>query len=680
MKIKLELIVLTLLSLPLSLFSSDWVKVEVEGLEKCIVESVCCPDSGNCFAVAQYSTFVRLYKSTDKGLTWSVVNQSDPFNEEGDSQYLINATKGVSPHPDYFYMTFWDAPFMKKSSDGGETFRTIRLDSLTGEYSKKVYDIAMYDSSVGFAVSGDWCFTTHTNWEDFEKREFKLPSGGYYSPIFLDSVTVVMTYYSSKDEFDFLFVKYDIEKNEWVIFDEYTSDSEYKHTIQSICFVNDTLGFACGQQLTGIADTAYDLIYRTTDGGHNWELVLKRLEDPAFGLQDIAFHDEKNGVAVGQFGKIYLTKDGGDTWILSEIPEGINDALFAAMVVTWAGHYPIAGGYLAGIFRYEGDFFDFGDDTTGNDTPVIVAEDYAFARCDIHAGDTLSKKIKIRNTSKEKDLVITGYSELTETAFWSDLLAVDSSNPIIIKPEGYYDYTVYFSPKEVNFYKDSIVFYSNAQYADSVAYFRGEGFALPIIQADDYDFGEYDISNEDSLSIKLKIRNTSSDADLEVTGYSELTDSAFSTDLPSLESHIILMRPNEDFEYTVYFSPKEERDYRDSIVFYSNAEDSDRVAYFTGEGIDTTTSVIEFDGGTLELGVHYDQSRLRVLVDKANGSQIDIRLYNLNGVTLKSKTEELSDGFNTYYLDIHDLSSGVYIYNIAIDGFIVETGKMSIVR
>jgi len=91
---------------------------------------------------------------------------------------------------------------------------------------------------------------------------------------------------------------------------------------------------------------------------------LKQLQYPSYGLQDIAFYDAKNGVAVGQGGKILTTKDSGSTWITNELPPEMYMPL--TMKVAWVGRRPVTGTFDhgGGLFRYEGDFFDFTPDTT----------------------------------------------------------------------------------------------------------------------------------------------------------------------------------------------------------------------------------------------------------------------------------------------------------------------------
>jgi photosystem II stability/assembly factor-like uncharacterized protein len=82
----------------------------------------------------------------------------------------------------------------------------------------------------------------------------------------------------------------------------------------TIRFINESLAWTVGGISAGLGDTRRDLIARSTDGGLTWKTVLDTLLDFRFGLSDIAFADQNNGIAVGGYGKIYRTTDGGTTW------------------------------------------------------------------------------------------------------------------------------------------------------------------------------------------------------------------------------------------------------------------------------------------------------------------------------------------------------------------------------
>lgn len=114
------------------------------------------------------------------------------------------------------------------------------------------------------------------------------------------------------------------------------------------------------------------------------------------------------------------------------------------------------------------------------------------------------------------------------------------------------------------------------------------------IAAEDHDFGKRDINQEEYLPKVFEIKNNSEEAVLIIKGYSGPSDNAFITNLPEInENSTIEIQPGTSYEFEVNFIPEEEMMFEDSIIFISNAIGLDSVAYLSGEGIDTTLSVVE---------------------------------------------------------------------------------------
>jgi hypothetical protein len=167
-----------------------------------------------------------------------------------------------------------------------------------------------------------------------------------------------------------------------------------------------------------------------------------------------------------------MTNDGGETWVYEPYPNDMKNC--RKMQVCWAGRTPIIGTWDKGIFRYEGDFFKFPPDTA-----KIQADNQDFGTKEIHDTTTTIQKIKIHNQSYA-DLLIFGFSELTETAFTNEFVWLDTITYITVKPNEYFELPVSFKPTEVRKYKDSIIVYSNATKQDSVILLEGEGIDSTI--------------------------------------------------------------------------------------------------------------------------------------------------------------------------------------------------------
>jgi hypothetical protein len=341
------------------------------------VQAINCPDSNNCFALFNHPGQAieeagwRLYKSTNQGYSWELKYRAKNIYEQEDPQ-IFNVAEGLSPHPYYYYVASDDGAILIKSTDGGTTFKKIILDSSNEAMFWELNDLAMYDTLTGFATDRANYFTTKDGWETFNKYPKLNTDQTYYSPLFMDSNTVVMTYHARlawNDGKGVAFVKYTINENKWdTLFYFERNPSIYFDLVKSFHFINDTVGFGCGYR----SDTAlpdgryYDIIYRTTDGGKDWKLIFKEYNYPWVGFyNNISFHDENNGIAVGYRGKVAMTNDGGETWVYNPLPEEWDHC--RKMRVCWAGLYPLIGTWDAGIFRYEGNFFGLlPPDTTVN--------------------------------------------------------------------------------------------------------------------------------------------------------------------------------------------------------------------------------------------------------------------------------------------------------------------------
>jgi photosystem II stability/assembly factor-like uncharacterized protein len=330
------------------------------------VQSINCPDSNNCFALIDHPSTPVLYKSIDQGRNWSLIY-------ENNIERYPSVVEGISPNPNYYFFTENIYSFLWKSNDGGITFKKIQLDLGYLELT----NLSVLDSNYGFVSNKYSYFITKDGWETFVRLP-RLNNVTLYSPQFLDSNILVMTLVSDKNPYGFAFVKYYFNENRFdtLSFLGFNSGSDQTandfQRIYHIYFVNDTLGFGCGSSRVHQEKKEYfDMIYRTTDGGYTWETVFRELNYPEVGLDNnISFADEKNGIAVGFYGKIAMTNDGGDTWVYEPHPNDMKNC--RKMQVCWAGHTPLIGTWDRGIFRYEGDFFKFPEDTTGVEDNVIT--------------------------------------------------------------------------------------------------------------------------------------------------------------------------------------------------------------------------------------------------------------------------------------------------------------------
>jgi photosystem II stability/assembly factor-like uncharacterized protein len=80
----------------------------------------------------------------------------------------------------------------------------------------------------------------------------------------------------------------------------------------------DLYGVSFANTLTGLVVGRFRTIYRTTNGGNSW--MLRGRELPGGNFRSVSMSDKNNATAVGEGGVIARTTDGGFTWSLQQNP------------------------------------------------------------------------------------------------------------------------------------------------------------------------------------------------------------------------------------------------------------------------------------------------------------------------------------------------------------------------
>ncbi len=332
----------------------------------------------------------------------------------------------------------------------------------------------IYKNKLGYELNGDLRNVgyTHKSYSRSYDDSLKLIS------VFIDSNYTV--YYSnSKDTNSFLFqtfddidstiiIKYTGNKGkDWVIINKFPPKYDL--------FYNKEID---------LFDTTYLASAYINEIDHNIKFGLLNLENRkyselySYNYNDLDSNMKHYNAITSDSNKIYLAVK--DT--IFEIFDYLNPN-------TWKQSILPNNGSIRKTFRKNNDkFLARYSDLNNEDNlywikitnkpkliPEIFAVDNDFGNVDIKDNISKTQVMNIGNTSKNADLIITGYSNLTQNVFLTDLPKVDALNPIIIQPNTYYHFQVQFKPTAVKKYLDSILFYSNAVISDSVTYLKGEG-------------------------------------------------------------------------------------------------------------------------------------------------------------------------------------------------------------
>lgn len=111
---------------------------------------------------------------------------------------------------------------------------------------------------------------------------------------------------------------------------------EYMSTLQSVHFVNETVGYAVGWKYNLNNFSTSTLIIKTADGGLTWDYQTAGTQD--FQLRSVFFINENTGWIVGEKGNIFKTTNGGASWIAqnSNTFSYLNSAHFYNDMIGWA--------------------------------------------------------------------------------------------------------------------------------------------------------------------------------------------------------------------------------------------------------------------------------------------------------------------------------------------------------
>ncbi|MCB0702405.1 MAG: T9SS type A sorting domain-containing protein [Ignavibacteriae bacterium] len=310
-----------------------------------------CYDSLNCLAFTDiYYKKKFIQKSYNGGLTWELsqeIDYSEVPLDSVDRPYRTFIFDSLQ-----FYTLYYDGWVIDKSTNGGKTFKRVEL---TDDFlDKRLDNLIMYSKYKGLTFNLGRIFHTLDNWETF--TSVKIPTEYYLDKSFfyIDSNNVAFfnkELENDTSEYITNFIKYDLVNDEFSVYANLEKrGNRAQPVLNEISRVNDTVLYACGRERTGIADLAYDLIWKSTDNGKNWERLLRDPSGETFGLSHLSFKNEKHGIAVGSWSNIIETTDGGKTW--RRYPETQEMASIKSEI-TWAGETALYTAYATGIFRLE---------------------------------------------------------------------------------------------------------------------------------------------------------------------------------------------------------------------------------------------------------------------------------------------------------------------------------------
>lgn len=323
------------------------VRLDLNGTpEETIIKKFDVVDTNNIYIITTRGLTNYLFKSSDNGNNWILINDLTKYN--------VEASRDIEVFDSLIYISFGNGIILK-SNDYGESFEKIEL-----EYKKTIDDLIMFDEKIGFANMPLDKYSTLNGWKTSKKMSFPFYLNLKSPKKHKDKLIYSIIFNFGDEIFSdpvYQFAKIDIANE--------TIDSKdiFRMTYNDLEILNDSVFYLCGKKNGITGGSGHDAVFKSTDSGKTWRTILdlysyntKIPNQHPFGLQDIAFKNDSVGIAVGQFGKIVYTYDGGESWIYElNLPKIIDSLSPPTMLVTYAGDRAIIGDFTGAIHTLEVD-------------------------------------------------------------------------------------------------------------------------------------------------------------------------------------------------------------------------------------------------------------------------------------------------------------------------------------
>lgn len=236
---------------------------------------------------------IKLFRTEDQGLTWTEVYSDWKVINYKTGDFIFSDDMNG-----YFILsTFYGYTLsIIRTEDGGLTWTEEILDDFSWYHGKKFckYNDTM---SIGVGFYGS-IIKSNDSGNTWTKKYDKFINGGIFDIQFLDlqNAYALSNIYGGGTASNMLLKTSDGGMN-WDM-------CIYPLFYTAMSFLDPNIGF--------LANWETDLvIYKTIDGGQNWQEHYSELEiEPEY----LKFINESKGIIAADYNELYLTNDGGENW------------------------------------------------------------------------------------------------------------------------------------------------------------------------------------------------------------------------------------------------------------------------------------------------------------------------------------------------------------------------------
>jgi len=283
-----------------------------------------CADSLNCIAWANiYTGGYYLRRTTDGGKTWKTVYMDSAYYTGPNKRYEVADLQEISYPDTNLFIAIADSGYVLRTTDKGETWQKYNFG-----IEKVLFKLRMLDKNYGILGIGSYPIdrTKGYLYETTDGGLTWLPLNYLYRDFFFQEIELIdkETMYcialvlGSKEE---RFYSY-IAKNNFSYWDTVGVIPDF---LPYMDFVDEENGWVCGGRRADLNDysTTYQKIAHTSDGGRTWE-YQRNQKFNGWSLNGVKFYDKNFGMVTSGGGLILMTFDGGKNWkeeYLYKIPD-----------------------------------------------------------------------------------------------------------------------------------------------------------------------------------------------------------------------------------------------------------------------------------------------------------------------------------------------------------------------
>lgn len=280
------------------------------------------PNDSIGFAVADtvdLNPSARILKTSNRGITWSQVN------------FVYYAMANIhAPDANTIYVNGnnGSTSVLRKSVNGGQTWATINFSAPEGP-------MEFLNQQTGFIVTtGGGANRLNRTMDGGVTFDTATMTGAFASiyafEVVSDSILYAGGLYGPK------LAKTTQQLSGW-------SDLSNDYAVRSLCFLDPDTGYAVAEFIPSFSPI---IVYKTTDGGLNWQPLAGSADPGGAGWTKIHCRNEQDCMCVGGGGMIGVTGDGGFTWTFE--PAGTTQILED---VFYGSNYAVAIGEQGTIIR-----------------------------------------------------------------------------------------------------------------------------------------------------------------------------------------------------------------------------------------------------------------------------------------------------------------------------------------